>query len=244
MLIDGTLDQFPLRELIEMAVYSSVTGVLEVRVGKEVGQLFFRDGRPYHAVAGSLRGTDALCLMFEERDAPFRFVAAEEHDEETLWQDPWDLIARGEQEAEQWLLIRPKIPSIDWIPVFCSSIPTQQVQIQEETWQVLSAIDGQRSIAAIAEFLFRPAVEICRTLLGPIEQGLVAVHQPRPALLRPTPIEHPGRSTGGSFFERLLAGIPPQQEGPSDSHGDPSNADTSETDPSQRYHRYHRIDDR
>ena len=75
MQLDGTLDKFPLRELIEMIVYSSVTGVLETHAGHDVGRIFFRDGRPYHAVAGEWRGVDAIGAMFEERSAPFRFVA-------------------------------------------------------------------------------------------------------------------------------------------------------------------------
>jgi hypothetical protein len=69
--LDGTLEKFPLRELIEMVVYSSVTGVLELAVGDGIGRLFFRDGRPYHAVAGEQVGADAVAAMFEERDAPF-----------------------------------------------------------------------------------------------------------------------------------------------------------------------------
>ena len=49
MQLDGNLNKFPLRELIEMVVYSSVTGVLELRAGTDIGQIFFRDGQPYHA---------------------------------------------------------------------------------------------------------------------------------------------------------------------------------------------------
>ena len=37
MQLDGTLDKFPLRELIEMVIYSSVTGVLKLRIGAGEG---------------------------------------------------------------------------------------------------------------------------------------------------------------------------------------------------------------
>ena len=60
MQLDGNLDKFPLRELIEMVVYSSVTGVLELRAGGDIGRLFFRDGQPYHASAGERVGIGAV----------------------------------------------------------------------------------------------------------------------------------------------------------------------------------------
>src|SRR4051812_38330702 len=86
--LDGNLDKFPLRELIEMVVYSSVTGVLELRTGTDIGRIFFRDGQPYHASAGELAGLNAVAVLFEERDSPFRFVADLVSDQATLWLDP------------------------------------------------------------------------------------------------------------------------------------------------------------
>jgi len=119
MQLEGMLGQFSLRELIEMIVYSSVTGVLEMRVGDEVGQIFFRDGLPYHAAVNRQVGFDAACLMFEERETPFRFVAGGVASEETLWLDPWDLIERAEDQAKQWQRVRPRIPSLNWVPALC-----------------------------------------------------------------------------------------------------------------------------
>ncbi len=83
MQLDGTLDTFPLRELIEMIVYSSVTGVLELRLGQGVGQLFFYDGRPYHAVAGDETGLEAVPRLFEMPGAAFHFVAGHTVTDET-----------------------------------------------------------------------------------------------------------------------------------------------------------------
>src|SRR5215210_7103856 len=85
--LDGNLDKFPLRELIEMVVYSSVTGVLELRTGTDIGRIFFRDGQPYHASAGELVGLEAVAALFEERDSPFRFVADQITNAGTLWLD-------------------------------------------------------------------------------------------------------------------------------------------------------------
>lgn len=211
MQLDGTLDQFPLRELIEMVVYSSVTGVLEVRVGEAVGQLFFRDGRPYHAEAGELSAFDAVQVMFEQRDTPFRFVADTTSERETLWLDPWELIERGETQARQWAEVRPLIPSLAWIPSLCSTASSEHIHISESAWPVLSAVDGQRSVAQIAEKLNMVELDTCVALVSLLNQGLVTIRQPRPALFEPRPAAPDQRRDGAlpanDFFERLMANI-------------------------------------
>jgi uncharacterized protein DUF4388 len=207
--LDGTLDKFPLRELIEMIVYSSVIGVLEVRVGDQVGQLFFHDGRPYHAVVGDRTGVEAVYLMFEERDAMFRFVAGNVAGTETLWLDPWELIDRAEHQAQLWLSVRPRIPNLTWVPSLCSSAGTEHIHINENIWPVLSAVDGQRDVGAIAKILGFAPLDVCIALVSLLDQGLIAIKPPRPALLEPRPLpsqSHPEATRPGTgFFDRLLA---------------------------------------
>jgi len=203
--LEGTLDQFPLRELIEMIVYSSVAGVLEVRVGDEIGRLYFRDGLPYHAVIGESVGFEAVCLIFEQRSAQFRFVAGTTGGEETLWMDPWDLIERAEHQAMLWARVHPRIPSLNWVPMLCSTTQAEQIHISESIWPVLSAVDGQRSVTVIAEELSVAPLDVCVALVNLLDQGLITIRQPRPALLEPRSSPRP--ATNG-FFERLIAGIP------------------------------------
>ena len=209
MKLTGTLDKFPLRELIEMIVYSSVAGVLELRVGDEVGQLFFDDGRPYHAAVGEYTGYEAVGRMFEQRDAMFRFVAGGIADAETLWLDPWELMERAEQQANLWLNVRERIPNMTWIPSLRSNAGVKQIHINEHIWPVLSVVDGQHDIASIAETLGLSELEVGVALVSLLDQGLIAIKPPLPALLepRPVPAQPPSpaaRPTTG-FFDRLLA---------------------------------------
>lgn len=177
MQLEGTLDQFSMRELIEMIVYSSVTGVLEVRVGGDVGRLFFRDGLPYHADLSALVGFDALCRMFEERDAPFRFVSVGEAKVETLWGDPWDLIARAQDLASQWAQVRSHIPDLTVVPLLRSADRHEAVHISETSWSVLSVVDGQRTVLEIADVLCVAPLDVCHALVALLDQGMVTVRR-------------------------------------------------------------------
>jgi hypothetical protein len=184
--LEGTLDKFPLRELIEMVTYSSVTGVLEVRAGAEIGQIFFRDGRPYHAIAGQATGINATAAIFEERDAPFRFVADQDTAESTLWQDTWEIIERSEEQARKWLGVRERIPTMEYVPALCDTPAIGQVQISEAAWPVLAAIDGQRTVEQIAEYLNLVLLDCCLALVFLIDRGLIMVQPPRQQFKKPT----------------------------------------------------------
>jgi hypothetical protein len=214
--LDGTLIKFPLRELIEMIVYSSVAGVLELRVGDEIGRLFFDDGRPYHAAVGDSTGLDAVCRMFEERDAMFRFVAGPVAGEETIWLDPWELIERAQHQAELWRSVRPRIPNLAWVPALRSAAGAEHIHINETTWPVLAAVDGRRSVAEIADDLGFAPIDVCVALASLLDQGLITMMPARLAPLAPrSPAPQPSaestRSAPG-FFDRMLAQAQAEQE--------------------------------
>lgn len=253
MQLEGTLDKFPLRELIEMVIYSSVTGVLELRVGAEIGRLFFRDGRPYHALSGERAGIDAVTAMFEERDAPFRFVADRDSAEMTLWMDPWEMLDRGEAQALKWAAVRQHIASVDCVPTLLGGPPSGQIQISESAWPVLAAVDGQRTIREIAEHLNWVLFDTCTALVSLMIGDLIALQPARPSLFEPyaapgasldrtvepsstdqPAAEQPHAEPG--FLERMLAEAQAkEQQRPSL---------TDETQDGKRVYRYRYVDDR
>jgi len=218
--LEGSLDIFPLRELIEMVTYSSVTGVLEVYADEHIGRLFFSDGRPYHAVADDLTGVDAVGRMFEQQHAPFRFVADQVDSQATLWIDPWDLIDRGEDLAAKWIYIHQHVPTVDHIPHLVGTLTQSPVHINDTIWPVLAAVDGQRSAREAAEHLNLVLLDTCLALATLSEQGLVTIQPPRavpvhpsgpPALFAPpsaaaaaAPVDTAEPAAAG-FLERLLA---------------------------------------
>lgn len=215
MHLEGTLDQFSLRELIEMILYSSVGGVLEVGAADGKGRIFFSDGQPYHATDGDSRGFAAVCTMFQRSAEPFRFIAGEVAPDETLALDPLDMIERAEQQAQLWGRVRPRIPNASWVPVLCSTTDAEHIHISENVWPVLSAVDGQRSVARIAESLSVAELDVCLALVSLLDQGLISIRQPLPRHLEPRSSgATPARAApSGGFFERLIAGIPALDNG-------------------------------
>ncbi len=217
MQLEGTLDTFPLRELIEMVVYSSVTGALQVQVNGGIGRLYFRDGRPYHAVAGEHTAINAVGAMFEQKNARFRFAAGDVSADTTLWMDPLEMIEHAEELARLWQNVRQNIPDVNHIPFLIGTVAQNQVHIDETIWPVLSVIDGQRTVQEISAQLNLVLLDTCLALVTLIEQGLVVLkHSPvakPPAIALPEtlhkdpePAQPPAPAANSSgFLERLLA---------------------------------------
>lgn len=215
MQLEGTLDTFPLRELIEMVVYSSVTGVLNVEIGSGIGRLYFRDGQPYHALAGDQSGINAVCAMFEQTHSRFSFAAGDVSADSTLWMDPWEMIEHGEELARLWQKVRQVIPDVGYVPHLVGTIAQSQVHIDETIWPVLSVIDGQRTVQEVSEQINFVLLDACLALATLIEQGLVGLQRSpaakpavaaRPDLVPKAPAAPPApAATPSGFLERLLA---------------------------------------
>ncbi|GIV99044.1 MAG: hypothetical protein KatS3mg058_0448 [Roseiflexus sp.] len=206
MQLEGSLSQFPLRELIEMAVYSSVSGVLEVQVGDDVGRIFFRDGLPQHAELSGLQGVDAIGRMFAERDASFRFSADGAPVTPTLWMDPWEIIELAEHQAQTWALVRPYVPALGAIPTLRMPLQRAQSLVGEDIAPLLTLIDGQRSIPDIARDLSVTLIDVYVGIASLVQQQIVVLASlsPLPTAPPPEPNSDTGEKRDG-FFERLLA---------------------------------------
>jgi len=217
--LEGSITTFPLRELVDMVMYSSVTGVLELYTQGGPGSLFFRDGHPYHATFGLKQGIEATRLLFADTNARFLFAADITVDAETLWMDPLDLFDSCEAMAQRLVKTRDVVPGLDWVPVTVRDHQTQ-VSIAEDDWPMLAAIDGQRSVDDIAAEIACDVVDVCESLQRLAERGLVRMQKPASRRLDlGSPLILPGQQAAPvqerrSLFERLIEALPEQELAP------------------------------
>lgn len=199
MQLEGTLDQFPLDELIELAVGTMVTGVIEIGSGGTLGAIFCRDGRLYHVSTRNHASFDALCELFAEHSAPFRFVSGITSDTITLWHDPYILVSQAKEQAQRWQQVREYIHDLNLVPILLDKSARASVQISESTWPILAVVDGQRSIAEMAMILGQVPLEVCVGLCELQQQGVI-MFATRPAA---GPETRPLQTTGAAFFKRV-----------------------------------------
>jgi hypothetical protein len=231
--LEGVLTTFPLRELIEMTVYSSVTGVLTIYGPAGSGQIFFRDGQPYHADYGTVVGDQAVVRLFEANDAHFSFVADAVSEEETLWHDPMDLIELSERQAARWSRVRTEITDLALVPRLVNG-SSDQFLIDGDHWPVISAVDGVRSLSVIADFLGRDTLEVCEAAVELRRSGMLVLDQPPPPPAH-APVTSsttaPGTRPRHSIFDRILATLPPEEPAPAPAPAPAPGASATTTPP-------------
>jgi len=203
--LEGHLAIVPLAELIEMIIYSSVTGVLELRCTTTTASLYFRDGQPIHAETQELRGMDAVGFMFEQSEGEFQFFAGTVTEAESIWVDSLDVVTQGERLAKRWKPLRAHIPSLNWVPVLLQQT-ANQIQIGHDHWSVLAAVDGTRTVAEIAEHLHVDLYDTCVALAALKPRGLINIGE-APSKAPGDRLglsSEPARSAKGGFLDRLI----------------------------------------
>ncbi len=207
--LEGSLDTFPLRELVEMVVYSSVTGVLNIYGPSEQGRIYVRDGVVYHVEHGRSHGVEALAELLELSSATFAFVSNMQVEAETLSGSLGHNLQGAERIAARWKLIRAYVPHLDLIPTLLLAREAALRRVGPAHHPVLAAIDGQASLRQIAAGISWAEIDVAEAVVQMTVDGLVDLRNQHPGAASGIPSDS-AHSSGG-LFDRLRARGPAAQ---------------------------------
>jgi hypothetical protein len=78
-----------------------------------------------------------------------------------------------------WRNIQEVIPSLDLHPRVVDSLPADEVTLSKERWRMVTAIDGRRSIRAIARSAGFTEYDTCRMVKSLMDDGIVELVGPQ-----------------------------------------------------------------
>lgn len=214
MKLEGSLNTFPLRELIEMVVYSSVTGVLNIYGPGEVGHLFFRDSVLYHVERGPVEGIDALAELFELANANFSFVSEATCATQSLYGALSTHLQAAERLGARWRQIRAYIPTLDLVPQTLGARETLQRRVSPAHLDVLAAIDGQVNLRQIAAGLGWSPIDTAEVVAQLCVDGIVDLRPCQQVATQPGPHVPHERPACEGLFDRILARTQPKDHDP------------------------------
>src|SRR5207244_1175514 len=165
--------------------------------GGAAANLYFDDGYLTAADAGdtappSTRDVPDLVehLCFELIDAErgsFEF-----HPGPATWRaqtklKPDVVLAKARQRLEEWRTLQAAIPSLEAQPRVVSDLGPEQVTLSRDRWRLVTAIDGRRSLRAIARTLGLSDYEACRLVKSLIDDGVVELRVRQSVTIPPPP---------------------------------------------------------
>jgi len=234
MPIEGPLRELGLPDVFQLLDLSRKTGMLRVtsRLRDDEGVVYFDGGRVVQAnVRSRLRDrVDAAAISERELERKLRaqiegavydlmawregFFSFEEREiadvpaGERVKIATESLLMESARRIDEWSRIADKIPHMQVVPVL-ADLPEDhesQLDLLPHEWEVLSLIDGQRDLRAIAATLGRGEFEAAKVVYGLVTTGVVEIRKiQRVSVSMPAPASIPENPEIKASLERGFA---------------------------------------
>jgi hypothetical protein len=181
-MLQGSLDNFALDEVLGLLSSTSKTGKLDVQGDRGTGSLVMNQGQLVDAVASNTaNGTaldDVLFELLRFGDGTFSFTATEtEVGDATRNID--EVLAAAEGRLADWRTIESVVPSLSHSVTPKLDLPVEEVTIDRQEWAVLMVIAGGCPVSQVCDELGLGEVEGSRQIKGLAERKLVVVGSPQ-----------------------------------------------------------------
>lgn len=174
MAFQGSLAELHLPDIIQLISVSGKTGVFHLTDGALKGQIYLHEGQIVHAALEDATGEEAVYALAIWSRGDFRFEAGVATQQRTISKSNTNLLMEAARRLDEWRVLSKKIPSTDHVPEFAVQENREgQINLNTSEWMILSKIDGQRSIKAMAAAAGLSVFDVSKILYGLIATGLI-----------------------------------------------------------------------
>ena len=175
MSLQGSLDGFPLPDVLALLASTKKRGELRVAGQHGAGRIWMADGAVVGAESGSAHGAvDVLFELLRVDTGSFTFdpkakvPVGKPHDLEPL-------LAEAQSRLSEWALIEAVVPSLATGVDLAEQLPASKVTVTSSQWRVLRAVAGGATVADVARLLDADEFHACQAVKRLVDAGLVSV---------------------------------------------------------------------
>jgi hypothetical protein len=174
MAFQGSLKELPLPDIIQLVSVSGKTGKFTLTRDGERGFIYLKNGQMVHALVADLIGEEAIYALAIWNQGEFQFNPSEEPDRQTITKSNTNLLMEAARRLDEWRVLSKKIPSVDYVPeLLARENRHEQVTLNPQEWQLITRIDGHRSIVEIGRALNMSSFDVAKVLYGMLTGELV-----------------------------------------------------------------------
>ncbi len=189
MQLAGSFDPEDFVDILDLLARRRCRGRLAVRAGGLHGSVRLLDG---DAVAAEASGSTVVnskskwpvtleYICFEALRSSFGTFDLQPDEDATFVPGPRvplkDGLEGGRKRLELWRQVEKVVHTFDAVPRLAEAL-SGDITVDRDSWTVLVALDGRRSIAALAKRLNRDVLELCQVLEPLVKDGAVLLDQP------------------------------------------------------------------
>src|SRR4029453_11900242 len=179
MAFQGSLAELHLPDIIQLISVSGKSGVFHLTDGGLRGQIHLHEGRMIHAQLDDVLGEEAVYALAIWSQGDFRFEPGVATEQRTITKSNTNLLMEAARRLDEWRVLSKKIPSTEAIPQFVVQDNREgQINLNTSEWLILSKIDGERSIKAIAAASGLSVFDAAKILYGLIATNLIRLKDP------------------------------------------------------------------
>jgi hypothetical protein len=173
--LQGSLDGFPLPDVLTLLASTKKRGELRVAGHQGAGRVWMADGAVVGAQAGSTRApVDVLFQLLRVEAGSFTFDPhADVPDGKPSDLEP--LLAEARARLAEWQEIEAVVPSLAAGVELVDELPSPKVTLSAAQWRVLRAVAGGGTVDDVARALDLDEFGACQAVKRLVDVGIVAV---------------------------------------------------------------------
>ena len=200
MSLEGTLETIALPDVLALLSVTAKTGELRIEGNGGAGSVWFDAGGVGGFDVGSHRtAVDALFALLRLKEGSFKFYTGTHPVNSMPPQDVTPILEEAEDRLSQWPGIAAAVPSLDCALSLQESVDGT-VMLRPDQWQLVAAIAGGGTVAAVLDARGLAEFDGCRALKELVDLRLVKVTAPpAPPVPGAVPDLGPGTAEGSDL---------------------------------------------
>ena len=184
MSFQGSIQELPVPDIIQLVSVSGKTGMFMLARGSERGYIFLRSGRIVHAELGGLTGEEAVYALAIWSTGDFQFTPGKEVETVSIDKTNTSLLMEAARRLDEWKVLARKIPGVDYVPVLKPREVGEPISLSPPEWNLITRIDGMRTVEELARAAGSNSFDTAKVLYGLVTSDLIAM-RPRDSVARP-----------------------------------------------------------
>ncbi len=184
MSFQGSIQELPVPDIIQLVSVSGKTGMFMLVRGSERGFIYLQNGQMVHARLGELTGEEAIYALAIWSSGEFQFTPGEESETVSIQRSNTSLLMEAARRLDEWKVLSRKIPGVEYVPVFRLRETAEPVTLSPPEWNLVIRIDGKKTVEELARAIGSSSFETAKILYGLVTANLVEMRSRETA--RPT----------------------------------------------------------
>ncbi len=173
MSFQGSIQELPVPDIIQLVSVSGKTGMFMLVRGGERGYIYLKNGRIVHSELGTLRGEEAVYALAIWSTGDFQFTPGKEIETATIEKTNTSLLMEAARRLDEWKVLARKIPGVDYVPTLKMREMGEPITLSPPEWNLVTRIDGRRTVEELARAMSSNSFDTAKILYGLVTADLV-----------------------------------------------------------------------